>query len=469
MSYNKGEIKVSKPSMQRINPNQVNLPAGYHVMPDGSIMLDSAMDYSNGGNVYSTTGIQPQVGKEQPCFECGGEHHMQEGGQQRAFSNNPNEANLYQKKKQDFASWLSGTASDAQMDDQIADGMAIGEYAFKDGGSKKWMQKAAASMKRKGTKGAFTDYCGGKVTAECIEKGLNSPNETTRKRAQFAKAARSVARKENGGEIPEYYHGGPHNEYDWEIGKAYMAQEDQPVSPDIYGDPNLMGAQTTIEGVDYGRRQADINYLTTGRTQEDISGRRQPVTGPLDMGPTVDVQPTGDYGWQPSTDVTPGIPEGYLTDPTIGMQVADESQNTFMDTRESIVSEKGTASFERNRQLERDLKRQQRNRMSGEAKANVILGGLGWVNRVIDNADQRRYAEQMQSKMMAENVFTAQTGSKSGRRGDYMLNVQGAGFRPDDFTSGRFGKGYQEGGEVEMTDEEIAEFLRQGGQIQYLD
>jgi len=39
-------------------------------------------------------------------------------------------------------------------------------------------------------KGKFTDYCGGKVTGECIEKGLNSPSATIRKRANFARNAR---------------------------------------------------------------------------------------------------------------------------------------------------------------------------------------------------------------------------------------------------------------------------------------
>ena len=39
-------------------------------------------------------------------------------------------------------------------------------------------------------KGKFTDYCNGKVTEECIQRGLNSPNPTTRKRANFARNAR---------------------------------------------------------------------------------------------------------------------------------------------------------------------------------------------------------------------------------------------------------------------------------------
>lgn len=39
-------------------------------------------------------------------------------------------------------------------------------------------------------KGKFTDYCGGKVTSECIQRGLHSSNPTTRKRANFAQNVR---------------------------------------------------------------------------------------------------------------------------------------------------------------------------------------------------------------------------------------------------------------------------------------
>lgn len=55
-----------------------------------------------------------------------------------------------------------------------------------------YLQKAKRQMKKKGTVGAFTDYCGGKVTEQCIERALNSNNETLRKRAQFAKNMRSM-------------------------------------------------------------------------------------------------------------------------------------------------------------------------------------------------------------------------------------------------------------------------------------
>jgi len=55
-----------------------------------------------------------------------------------------------------------------------------------------WIQKATAKMKKKGTVGSFTRYCGGKVTNECIQRALNSSNPKIRKKAQFAKAMRSI-------------------------------------------------------------------------------------------------------------------------------------------------------------------------------------------------------------------------------------------------------------------------------------
>ena len=55
-----------------------------------------------------------------------------------------------------------------------------------------WLQKAKRQMKKKGTVGAFTEYCGGKVTNDCIERALNSNDETLKKRAQFAKNMRNL-------------------------------------------------------------------------------------------------------------------------------------------------------------------------------------------------------------------------------------------------------------------------------------
>lgn len=43
---------------------------------------------------------------------------------------------------------------------------------------------------KKVNKGKFTEYCGGKVTSECIKKGKSSTDPKIRKRAIFAQNAK---------------------------------------------------------------------------------------------------------------------------------------------------------------------------------------------------------------------------------------------------------------------------------------
>ena len=51
---------------------------------------------------------------------------------------------------------------------------------------------------KKKNRGKFTEYCGGKVTEECIRRGKNSSSPTIRKRATFAANARKW-KHQNGG------------------------------------------------------------------------------------------------------------------------------------------------------------------------------------------------------------------------------------------------------------------------------
>lgn len=51
---------------------------------------------------------------------------------------------------------------------------------------------------KKKNRGKFTEYCGGKVTEECIRRGKNSSNPAIRKRATFAANARKW-KHQNGG------------------------------------------------------------------------------------------------------------------------------------------------------------------------------------------------------------------------------------------------------------------------------
>jgi hypothetical protein len=64
------------------------------------------------------------------------------------------------------------------------------------------IHKSGGTIKiKKKNLGSFTRYCNGKVTEECIRKGKNSSNPTTRKRANFAWVARHKFKHEEGGTI----------------------------------------------------------------------------------------------------------------------------------------------------------------------------------------------------------------------------------------------------------------------------
>ena len=59
------------------------------------------------------------------------------------------------------------------------------------------LKKGGIHIKKK-NRGKFTEYCGGKVTEECIAKGKKSKDPKIRKRATFAANARKW-KHENGG------------------------------------------------------------------------------------------------------------------------------------------------------------------------------------------------------------------------------------------------------------------------------
>ena len=50
---------------------------------------------------------------------------------------------------------------------------------------------------KKANRGKFTDYCNGKVTNECIQRGKNSSDPKIRNRATFAANARKWSHKKS--------------------------------------------------------------------------------------------------------------------------------------------------------------------------------------------------------------------------------------------------------------------------------
>lgn len=61
------------------------------------------------------------------------------------------------------------------------------------------LKKGSGIHIKKENRGKFTDYCGGKVTQECIDKAKKSKNPKLRKRATFAENSRSWSKKHGEG------------------------------------------------------------------------------------------------------------------------------------------------------------------------------------------------------------------------------------------------------------------------------
>jgi hypothetical protein len=124
-----------------------------------------------------------------------------------------------------------------------------------------------------------------------------------------------------------------------------------------------------------------------------------------------------------------------------------------------------------------DSKRKRGMEVNPEEILNVANAGI---NSLSSFLEKRQDAKQEQSNFTADEVYAA---SSNKDRGDYVAYGQQTGmFRPDETgqqTSGRFAYGqyggymqeggYTEGDEVDMTEEELQEFLANGGQVEYLE
>lgn len=125
-----------------------------------------------------------------------------------------------------------------------------------------YFKKGGGIHIKKENRGKFTDYCGGKVTSECIAKGKNSSNPAIRKRATFAANARKWKHQQGGimdyqtwsnmsiGDQWKYrlnrakaHLQNPNIENVWEAGKTILGGND-PENPNM----NLMTAPDILPG-----------------------------------------------------------------------------------------------------------------------------------------------------------------------------------------------------------------------------
>ena len=135
---------------------------------------------------------------------------------------------------------------------------------------KKWMQGAQRKMQRKGTVGAFSQYCGGKVTDSCIERALNSNNETLRRRAQFA---RNMRRQDGGMATPNTVQSVQPIQPQPIQQDLQQPQLQQPMQPAV--DPNAAAPSTEVPaGVNVATDVAGAAGNTLAAGEEDASSKK---------------------------------------------------------------------------------------------------------------------------------------------------------------------------------------------------
>lgn len=164
-----------------------------------------------------------------------------------------------------------------------------------------YFKKGGGIHIKKKNRGKFTEYCGGKVTSECIQRGLHSSNPTTRKRANFARNARKWQHTNggyllsNGGQITNgvtvFENGGTHEQnpnmgilqgYD-QNGVPNLVEEGEVKYNDYIYSNRLKPSKNLLiqanldskkyEGQTYAQIAKDINKESKERPNDPISKR----------------------------------------------------------------------------------------------------------------------------------------------------------------------------------------------------
>lgn len=311
---------------------------------------------------------------------------------------------------------------------------------FDQGGN--WIGKASDNMDKKGTKGSFTSYCGGKVTEECIKRGLASSNPTTRKRAAFAKAMHHIAKKKTGGDVPAQYEG-----------ENYLQKHNDDFINHIAQNYSMHVADSEIDNMEELHKKifGGTHYQTGGGVNTPLGSIfSQTSTDP--MGTPIDLAPNPVWNIpQPNVQIPGQYPAPVMMDP---------NQLQGRPVTSAMQPQRHTNWF---------------GSMAPVQQANGILAGTSGIAGMLENAQRRKQDMMFRQRMGADNSFTPVPGS-AGSRGDYDTNS--GMFRPNNMVPVQFPGGaptgygyhsYKHGGEYYMSEADVQRILADGGEIEYID
>lgn len=310
------------------------------------------------------------------------------------------------------------------------------------GGESPDMMKDGGIKIKKSHEGRFTEYK--KRTGKTTEEALHSDDPHVRKMAQFAKNAKSWAKKEFGGEVAG------------KLSKFIKMQ--------------MGGEIPTKPNIDWGDTPENPSELPDQQPK--------PQEDPNDLTPRSDPNRTGVVPDQDQQ--TPAWRKG-MTDQqaTQNINYGAGSANAFDPNTGN--TDNGPGSFNaRNKQARRTAAR--------DATGNLLGAGLATASYFEDRRNQRNMAGYNRQQGLTDNTFGAQKLNTQGNKGDYN---QSGNFRPNQntpyapgityptaATGGHYSRyggmptaqmgGFQNGGVYELPEEHIEKLRKQGYQIEYV-
>ena len=152
------------------------------------------------------------------------------------------------------------------------------------------LKKGSKIHIKKENRGKFADYCGGKVTSECIARGKSSPNPAIRKRATFAANARKWKHAEGG--ILQYQYGGVNNGTNKEnpnllIYKSFTPQQSdfdfssfpiEPVKTYTFASSPIQTNTSTEEAAVATTPKIDTAYYPSSKTDVSEINVEEPIS-----------------------------------------------------------------------------------------------------------------------------------------------------------------------------------------------
>ena len=288
----------------------------------------------------------------------------------------------------------------------------------------------------------------------------------------------------------------PSEEADYMRSQLQMPEENNPFTGEEMYDPYEGAANPEMR---YGgnlnrfipKAQVGINTTPVAPTNPDLAlGDKAGFLGNVTQG--------SDTSWGAMNSFskpTPTSPEvqAFNSDPANNMAVEpmDDDLTSCTPEQKRDTTSKCYCSPEarKNPQDKRcfegntvGVKYNQKMGFDGEAAVNVLNAGVRGITGLINKSDQNKQERQMYDNLSSDNLYAAQ-GTK--HRGDWSdLGSMSGQFRFDQqgqdrsgFSSyGRYGgymqtggASYTQGDEVYMSDEDIQNFMANGGEIEYLE